>query len=167
MLTFSRKCLAGFVLAGLAGPMALANGINPPKPSGADVIEVTCTNRVTRGNLIVKRARINPAKPAGTMEVRFDSSPPKSLQLSQIRRVEIATGETAQDGFATASFELADQSDRRTGFVRLSSNGKPVRLTGFSPDTDRIDVPLASCSQLTLRVPLSNAGREHAGLTKK
>lgn len=150
MFTFRYLYLILLFLPCLLTTKAYANGINPPRPSGARTIEALCTDRKSGETATVQRARMTDDKSTGSLEVRLEKSGAQTLQLSQISRVRIATGKPNSDGFAKASFELLEPSYKGEGFVRLSVNGKPVRLTGFSAALERIDIPLQSCRDLAL-----------------
>jgi hypothetical protein len=164
MLTFRRAYFLGLFVPGLLATTANANGINPPRPNGAKTVEATCTDRTTGNNSTVQRARVTVKNPTGSLEVRIEKSAPQIFQLSQIGRIQIATGTPNADGFAKASFELIGSRDKHDGYVRLSARGQVVRLTGFSAVGGRVDIPLANCSEVTLRALASS---DAEGRTKK
>jgi hypothetical protein len=156
VFTFRCSYLILLLLACLLTTRAYANGINPPQPSGAKTLEALCTDRKNGNVVTVQRAQMTTDKTIGLLEVRLEKSGPHNLQLSQINRVQIATGKPSSDGFAKASFELLNPSYKGGGFIRLRVNGKPVHLTGFSDALEHIEIPLQSCRVLTLKEPRSS-----------
>lgn len=130
---------------------AYSNGINPPRPTGTQTVEASCTDRKSGEVLTVLRARVAADKLAGALEVRLGNASPRDLQLSQIGRVRIASGKSNSGGFAKAFFELREPSYEGEGFVRLTVKGAPVRLTGFSAALERVDIPLQLCRELMLK----------------
>jgi hypothetical protein len=127
------------------------NGINPPRPSGTKTIQATCTDRKSGTVKTIQRARIAIGEPSGTLELRVDRSRARTLQLSQVNRVEIPSAKPTPDGLAKVSMDLLDPTYTGPGFIRLREKGKPVRLVGFTVDLERVDIPLEACKELTLK----------------
>ena len=144
------------LLCGLLAAEAYGNGINPPRPSGAKTVEATCTDRKSGNATTIQRARIAIDEPSGSLELRIGKSAARTLQLSQVIRVQIPSARMTSDGFAKASMALLDPSYAGPGFVRLRAGGKPVRLTGFTADLQRFDSPLAACRELALKASTSS-----------
>lgn len=154
------------LVCGMLATVSYGNGINPPRPSGTKTVEATCTDRKTGNTTTVQRARITINEPSGSLVLRVGQSPAKTLQLSQVIRLQIASAKPASDGFAKASMELIDPSYKGTGYVRLKAKGQPARLTGFTADLERVDKPLGSCKELTIQTVLSSEA-ERNGVSKK
>jgi hypothetical protein len=160
----------GFPLFLLLGALLAAesygNGINPPRQSGSKTVVATCTDRATGEATTIQRTRIFIAEPSGSLELRIGKSAASTLQLSKVIRVQIPSAKTMSDGFAKASLELLDPGYEGPGFVRLEVNTTPVRLTGFSADLRRVDVPLATCKELTLQTSESTNAKHGEGALK-
>ena len=139
------------LLCCLLAAEAYGNGINPPRPSGAKTIQATCTDRKSGNVKTIQRARIVLGEPSGSLELRVDRSKARTLQLSQVNRVEIPSAEPTADGLAKVSVDLFDPIYTGPGFIRLRDKGKPVRLVGFTADLERVDIPLEACKELTLK----------------
>jgi hypothetical protein len=152
-------------LASLLAPAAHGNGINPPRPTGAQTVEAQCTDRQTGETRLVQRARITVDKPDGALELRLRQGKPQRLQLAQIERVSIKAGKPGVDGFGKATLVLLEPAFKGEGFVRLNVGGKPVRLTGFTLAQDRVDVPLQRCKELVLKP--STVAAPASGAAKK
>lgn len=144
------------LLCGLLPAVAYGNGINPPRPSGAKTVEAICTDRKSGKATIIQRARITIGEPSGSLELRVGQSPARTLQLSQVIRVQIPAARPTPDGFAKASIELIDPGYKGPGFVRVRAKGKPVRVTGFAADLERIDIPLETCKVLAVEASTSS-----------
>jgi hypothetical protein len=149
-------------VAGLLASAAQGNGINPPRPSGAQAVEAQCTDRQTGEIRTVQRARITVDKPVGTIEVRLRQGKPQWLQLAQVERLAIKAGRPGADGFGKATLKLRQPAFDGEGFVQLSVDGKPVRLTGFSPAQERVDLPLQRCKELVLKPSAAAASEPDA-----
>ena len=144
------------LLCGLLAAEAYGNGINPPRPIGAKTVEATCTDRKSGNATTIQRARIAINEPSGSLELRIGKSAARTLQLSQVIRVQIPSVKMTSDGFAKVSMELLVPSYEGPGFVRLRAKGKPVRLTGFTADLQRFDIPLEACKELALKASTSS-----------
>jgi hypothetical protein len=152
-------------VAGLLATAAQGNGINPPRPGGSQAVEAQCADRQTGEIRIVQRARITVDKPVGTLDVRLRMGKPQQLQLAQIERLAIKAGKPGTDGFGKATLALRQPAFNGEGFVQLSVDGKPVRLTGFSPAQERVDLPLQRCKELVLK-PAAAAAASQPGAVK-
>jgi hypothetical protein len=157
---------APILVCGMLATVSYGNGINPPRPSGTKTVEATCTDRKTGNTIAVQRARITIDEPSGSLVLRVGQSPAKTLQLTQVIRLQISSAKPASDGFAKASMELIDPDYKGTGYVRLKAKGQPARLTGFTADLARIDKPLGSCKELTIQT-VSSSEAERSGVSKK
>lgn len=157
---------APILVCGMLAKVSYGNGINPPRPSGTKTVEATCTDRKTGNTITVQRARITMDEPSGSVVLRVGQSPAKTLQLTQVIRLQISSAKPASDGFAKASMELIDPDYTGTGYVRLKAKGQPARLTGFTADLERIDKPLGSCKELTIQT-VSSSDTERSGVSKK
>lgn len=132
---------------------AYGNGINPPRPSGAKAVEVTCIDRRSGVAVIVQRAQITIDEASGLLELRLSDTPARQVQLSQIRQLQILSSKPRADGFAKASIALLDPGYDGPGQVRLRAKSKPVRLTGFAADLERVDRLLGTCKELSFTEP--------------
>jgi hypothetical protein len=159
---------APILVCGMLATVSYGNGINPPRPSGTKTVEATCTDRKTGNTIAVQRARITIDEPSGSLVLRVGQSPAKTLQLSQVIRLQISSAKPASDGFAKATIELNDPDHKGSGsgYVRLKAKGQPARLTGFTADLERIDKPLGSCKELTIQT-VSSTEAERSGVSKK
>lgn len=166
MFKIRRWHSAPLLLCGLLATTVYGNGINPPRPSGARTVEAICTDRKSGDTTTLQRARIAVDEPTGSLEVRVGASAAKVLQLSQIVRVKIPSPRLASDGFAKASLELLEPSYNGPGFVKLRARGKPVRLTGFTADLDRVEMPLVTCKELALKASQPSEA-QRGGVSKK
>ena len=146
--------------------LAHGNGINPPRTSGAKTVEAVCTDRQSGGETTVQRARTVVDAPSGTIELKIDKSTAQFVQLSQLVRLEIPSGKPAPNGFARATLELTEPDYQGPGDVRLRVGKKPVRLTGFTADSTRVDIPLAQCKLLVL-TSAPSSGAEPGSVSKK
>jgi hypothetical protein len=151
-----RWCAIPILLCGLLTTAAHGNGINPPRPSGAKNVQATCIDRATGHTITIERARITIDEPSGSLELRVGQSTARTLQLSQVNRLQIASAKPASDGFAKAAIELNDPEYKGTGFVRLKANGLTVRVTGFTADRERVDIPFGACRVLTIQASTSS-----------
>lgn len=156
MSKIQRWSAVSILLCGLLATESYGNGINPPRPSGAKIVEATCTDRKTGNTTIIQRARITIDEPSGSLVLRVGQSPARTLQLSQVIRLQIASAKPESDGFAKAIMELIDPGYIGSGYVRLKAKGQPVRLTGFTADLERVDKPLGTCKELTIRASTSS-----------
>ena len=145
-----------FLLCGLLATEAYGNGINPPRPSGAKTVEAICTDRKSGNATTVQRVRITMDEPSGSIELRVGKSTASTHQLSHVIRVQIPSAGQTLDGFTEASLELSDPSYKGPGFIRVRAKGKPVRLTGFNADLERVDIPLETCKELALKASTSS-----------
>jgi hypothetical protein len=153
MLPIRRWLSLSLLVCLLLAREAYGNGINPPRPSGAKVVEATCVDRRSGVAVIVQRAQITIDEASGLLELRLGDTPARLVQLSQIRRLQILSSKARADGFAKASMTLLDPGYDGPGQVRLRAKAKPVRLTGFAADLERVDRVLGTCKELTFTAP--------------
>lgn len=157
------------LLCGLLATEAYGNGINPPRPRGGKTVEAICTDRMSGNATTVQRARItmdetSGDEPSGSIELRVGKSTASTHQLSHVIRVQIPSAGPTLDGFTEASLELSDPSYKGSGFIRVRAKGKPVRLTGFKVNLDRVDIPLETCKELALKA-FTSSGVEREEVT--
>jgi hypothetical protein len=166
MLPIRRWLSLVLLICPLLAREAYGNGINPPRPSGAKVVEATCVDRRSGVAVIVQRAQITIDEASELLELRLSDTSARSVQLTQIRLLQILSSKPKADGFAKASMILLDPGYEGPGQVRLRSKAKPVRLTGFAADLERVDRVLASCKELSFTAPTS-APVERSEVRKK
>lgn len=129
---------------------ANGNGINPPRPSGTETIALSCVDRGTGDSITVLRAKIiGETELSSWLEARLGKAAPQRLQLSQITRIQLPSGKPLANGFSKAELEIREPNYSGTGMVRSRIKGKSVRITGFSSDLERIELPLESCKDIT------------------
>src|SRR5262245_31606547 len=150
----SRLRWIGLLLPITFSVIALANGVNPPRTTGSQIVAATCTDRKSGESTTVQRARIDNGKPSASIEVRLGEAEQQTLQLSDVRRIEIVDTTPDADGFVHAVLEIDKPTYRGNGFVRVRADGKPVRLTGFpNGGTPKIVIALESCRNLAIAAP--------------
>ena len=146
---------------------ANANGINPPRVSGSEIVEATCTSDADVDSTIIFRARVVAGEKAtDLMEIRMGNEPALEVSMSKINRLEIASSAPDPDGFVRANLHLSDPEYQGKGFVKVIEQGKPLRLSGFTKVNRRVEIPLSKCKALLLRTVLSEAV-EHRPAVKK
>lgn len=129
---------------------ANGNGINPPRPSGSATIALSCIDRSSGDSTTVLRAKIITGdEPAGWLDVRIGKSAPQRLQLSQIIQIQMPSGKAIANGFTKATLEIHDPDYTGAGWVHVKNKGKPIRISGFTPTRERIELPLDSCKKIT------------------
>lgn len=129
---------------------ANGNGINPPRPSGSATVALSCIDRSSGDSTTVLRAKIITGDEATAwLDVRIGKSAPQRLQLSQIIQIQMPSGKTVANGFTKATLEIRDPDYTGAGSVQIKIKGKPVRISGFSPTLERVELPLNSCKKIT------------------
>lgn len=154
MTWFLRLPLCVSLLA-LAIPQALGNGINPPRPAGGENVIVQCTARDGGNITTVFRVLLLAPQPSHSVEIKIGDRELRLYALTEVSGLAVPSEEVSADGLADATIELADSSYRGAGQIKVVSDSKAVRLTGFTKDQQRIDMPLAGCAQLKVIRPTS------------
>ena len=142
-----------FSLLALAIPQALGNGINPPRPASSENLVVQCTARDSGKTFTVFRVSLLASQPSRSVELKIGDGEFRLYALTEISGLSVPSGEVKANGLADTIVELANSGYRGAGQLRVVSDNKAVRLTGFTEDRKRFDMPLASCAQLKVMPP--------------
>ena len=150
----------------ICGSLALANGINPPRPRGSRTIAATCTKPQPGEKVTIQRARVTRVANSGALDLKVGGIE-TSIQIGLISRVEISNGTPNADGFADAVIEMADSGEKRRAVVKVLSKGAEVRLTGVDAAKEPIEIPLKECREISFRAVGDNQRSERFHTTKK
>ena len=141
---FQALALMSCLFAASAG----ANGINPPRPVGSETVMASCTDRTSSKVTILQRVRIAYGDASAPLEVRLGKTPPQAVQLSKVRRIQFHAGKPKPDGFAKAMIEIEEPPSVGEGAVKVRANKRPVRISGFSPASEHVEIALENCKEL-------------------
>lgn len=128
-----------------------ANGINPPRPVGSETVVVSCVDRASGGITILQRAQISDGNSSRSLEVQLGNDAPRTVQLSQLRRLQFHSGKPRPDGFVNATLELAEPVFVGKAIVKVRTGNKPVLISGFSTASERAALSLGSCKELEFK----------------
>lgn len=130
---------------------AEANGINPPRPVGSETVVASCIDRASGGIATLQRAQITDGDSSRPLEVQLGKEAPRTVQLSQLRRLQFHSGKPRPDGFAKATLEVAEPVFVGEAFVKVRAGKKPVLISGFSTAFERVEISLGSCKELAFK----------------
>ena len=154
------------LVAFMSIPDAEANGINPPRPAGSEIVQATCVVRKSGATVVIQRARMTVDESGGLLEVRLDQSTPQTVPLAQFRRIQFHKGTHTQDGFAKSTLDLINPPYEGEGLVRVRTGGKAIRINGFDASSRPIELPLERCKELVIET-MSTSDLELRGAAKK
>ncbi len=125
-----------------------ANGINPPRPSGAVAVKAVCKGRSGGNQLEVFRTRIM----SGANQVEgitfVIQGATEQIGIMDIRTITLSAGAVDSNGFVNGSLIRKDQTEERTTKVQVKTNNTPLRLTGFSEAGARLSIDFATCEAI-------------------
>ncbi len=158
------------LLLTLRADTVLANGINPPRPSGSTVVTAICKDRNDHERKIF-RARIKYGKQAADkMKLRIENTVEK-VPLSDIAAVTLEATSADSDGYAKASLVRRGDTEKTKVMLQVKQGGKAVRLTGFTEDGAVMSIDLIKCGTMEFSSGSSgsddDAGQSHQPVMKR
>jgi hypothetical protein len=130
-----------------------ANGINPPRPSGSELVTARCTLRTPGAPRTLERARVDAADSTDGLQLRLGPEKAQAIPLTKIARIRVPSRTLRADGFAKALIDVREPSYQGAGWIRLKDSTGSIVLTGFAASSPgRVEIPLASCKELSFEV---------------
>jgi len=155
MLT--RVSLVACIVLLVHGSLARANGINPPRPSGALLVTASCADRsadisheVLRAAIVTLRGREN--------SITFRTgSLTEEIPIVQINRITLPSEAIDPSGFTEALLIRADATGEQRGAVQVKLPEALIRLEGYRTNSNPIGVELRTCRVLEFRNSAASA----------
>ena len=132
----------------LSAEMAFSNGINPPRPSSANIVSAIYKERSGGKQRKIFRARITKnGESADSLKFRIDGAT-EQIDITVIRSITFTTRKIGPDGFIKARLVRSDVTEEKSVMVQVKANNKEISLAGFEENGTRVSIDLTKCKRV-------------------
>ena len=153
MATFIRSVLALLpisLVAALPITAANANGVNPPRPAGGNILQADCTLRSSGEHLVLRRALLLTHEGTATLPLNSRETGDVELDLEDIRTLQIPKSKLDPTGSLKVQATLAAPLFSGNATVKPGTKAAAIEIVGYDKAQNRRKILLTGCSALTV-----------------
>ena len=128
--------------------IAYTNGINPPRPSSANIVSAVVYDKTGEKQHKIFRARIiNNGKSIESLKFRIDGAT-EQIAITDIRAISFTKSKLSPDGFVNAMLVRSEGTEEIPVMVKVKANNKVITLAGFEENGTRLSIDLTKCKRV-------------------
>ena len=128
--------------------IAYTNGINPPRPSSANIVSAVVYDKSGGKQHKIYRARIiYNGKSIESLKFRIDGAT-EQIAITDIRAITFTKSKLSPDGFVNAMLVRSEGTEEIPVMVKVKANNKVITLAGFEESGTRVNINLTKCKRV-------------------